>query len=153
MRENLARFIAILTAGLTVLLALMFSYTQNIAPTVQVAEDSPLLPPPPLDARRQELVAPGRTIYNEQHCSLCHSIDGTGNPRYPLDGVGARLDINEMQKWIIGANELEGQMPGRAFRMKQNYRELTPDELDALVAYMQSLRNNYLSGLFGEIEG
>jgi mono/diheme cytochrome c family protein len=148
MREDMAKLIAYITAGLTILLALMFSYTQNFAP-VQIAEESPLLPPPPpLDESRRQLVVPGRSIYQEQNCSLCHSVDGSGNPRYPLDGVGARLGREEIRRWTIGADELRDEMPGRAFRMKQHYRRLPPEELDALIAYMQSLRNEHLAGVY-----
>jgi mono/diheme cytochrome c family protein len=159
MREDLAKLIAILTAGLTLLLALMFSYSQNIAPPVQTTKETPALPPPPLDAKRRELVQPGRSIYKEQHCSVCHSVEGSGNPRYPLDGVGDRLGPEDIRKWIIGAEELKLQMPGRAFRIKQDYKELPPEELYALVAYMQSLRNERLAAfscstlpLFSHIE-
>lgn len=72
---------------------------------------------------------------------MCHSVAGTGNPRYPLDGVGARRKLEEIRNWIVGTGEIKSQLAGGPFRMKQKYRALPREDLDALVAYMQSLRN------------
>jgi len=90
-----------------------------------------------LDPQR---VDAGRQIYHQQACERCHSIAGEGNENSPLDGVGGRREADELRDWIIGADNLQGMIPERAFNLKQVNKELPADDLDALVIYIQSLR-------------
>jgi mono/diheme cytochrome c family protein len=75
----------------------------------------------------------GREVYKQQRCQTCHSIDGVGNRRYPLDGVGARLTEEQIRKWIVAPREMDPKVRKRA------YDKLPKQDLDALVAYMRSL--------------
>lgn len=132
MRELWVRIMAAITGTLVTLLALAFAWLQGprgpaVPPTVVVAT----LPP--------ALVEAGRAVYEAQGCALCHAIAGKGNPRYPLDGVGGRRDSAALRDWIIATGAAEEALPARAARMKRSYRNLADEELDALVAYMQSL--------------
>lgn len=143
MREKWARRIAVFTGLLVLLLAITFAIIQNPSETStpvesrkQLAFTEPL-EPISLDA---EAIEAGQQIYKQQHCARCHSIAGKGNPRNPLDGVGAKRSAEELHDWITGADALQEELPGYALRMKQVYRELPADDLDALVIYMQSLR-------------
>jgi cbb3-type cytochrome oxidase cytochrome c subunit len=138
MRERLSRWIACLTAGVTVLLAVAFAWIQNPPPAAVEAPSA--VPAAALPSGRTAIVEAGRAAYEEQGCGMCHSIAGVGNPRYPLDGVGARMKPEEIRKWIAGARDLEGRLPAGTFRIKQGYQALPKEEMDALVAYMQSLR-------------
>lgn len=79
------------------------------------------------------VLAAGREVYVEQDCSMCHSIAGEGSPRYPLDGVGSRLDADEIRLWIVDPQEAR---PGVR---KPAFDDLPEPEVDALVAYLQSL--------------
>ena len=142
MREQWARRIALLTGLLILFLTVAFAFIQNsTAPPdttesgdqVQPAEH---LEPVILDPQRIEA---GRQVYKQQNCARCHSIAGKGNPRNPLDDVGARRTAEELRDWIIGADTLQGALAERAFKLKQAYREFSADDLDALVIYMQSL--------------
>src|SRR6266446_2605206 len=36
-------------------------------------------------------VSKGQQVYAAQHCSMCHSIAGKGNPKTPLDDVRALM--------------------------------------------------------------
>ena len=90
-----------------------------------------------LDPKRIEA---GQQIYKQQTCARCHSIAGQGNPRNSLDGVGARRTALELRDWIIGADVLHGELSTYASGVKQAYRKLPSDDLDALIIYMQSLR-------------
>ncbi len=47
------------------------------------------------------LVERGKDVYTEERCRLCHSIDGEGNRRGSLDGVGSRLTTEEIELWMI----------------------------------------------------
>jgi cytochrome c5 len=143
MREQWAKRIAILIGMLVFLLAITFAHIQNPLETSDsiTNRDQPLptelLEPVVLDVER---IKAGRLIYEQQTCSRCHSIAGHGNPRNSLDGVGTRRTALELRDWIIGADVLKGELPEYAFKLKQVYSELPGDDIDALVIYMQSLR-------------
>lgn len=130
------RIVAALTGVLVTLLALGFALVQN----PRVPADSPAAPPPALEPP-PALVEAGRRAYEEQDCAMCHAIAGEGNPRLPLDGVGARRDAAGLRDWILGSGASADALPARAQRAKSAYRQLDGATLDALVAYMQSLGN------------
>lgn len=75
----------------------------------------------------------GREVYEQQRCQTCHAIEGVGNRRYPLDGVGVRLTEEQIRKWIVAPREMDPKVRKRA------YDKLPKADLDALVAYMRSL--------------
>lgn len=140
MRETWVRIVAATSGVLAILLALAFAWLQNpqpapspatvaaVAAVAQVATDGP------------SQVEAGRAVYLAQGCALCHAIAGTGNPRYPLDGVGDRLSPQDLRNWTLGLGDAQGALPARAVRIKEDYRLLPADELDALVGYLASLR-------------
>jgi len=132
MREKWARRIVLLTALIVLLLAFVFARIQN-PDQVSSTERKPSVV---LDSKRIET---GRQIYKQQGCGFCHSIAGQGNPRNPLDGVGTKRSASELRDFITGADTLQGVLTTSIRKMKQRYRELSADELDALVIYMQSL--------------
>ena len=134
MREIWARRIVLLTALIVLLLAFVFARIQN--PDKEQVSSSEHKPSVVLNSKAIER---GRQIYEQQGCGFCHSIDGKGNPRNPLDGVGTKRTVSELYNFITGADTLEGLLTTSIRKMKQRYRELSADELDALVIYMQSL--------------
>ena len=143
MREKWARRIALLTGLLVLLLAVTFALIQNPTETPVITESREQPP----SIKQRELIAldpkrieAGQQIYKQQTCVRCHSIAGQGNPRNSLDGVGARRTALELRDWIIGADVLQEELPEYASKLKQAYKELPGDDLDALVTYMQSLR-------------
>lgn len=142
MREKWARRIVFLTALIVLLLAFVFARIQNpdqVTDTVNNKEQvlsTELRQLIVLDLKRTEA---GRQIYGQQTCALCHSIAGQGNPRKPLDGVGAKRSASELRNFITGADSLQALLPENIRKMKQGYRKLSDDDLDALVIYMQSL--------------
>jgi mono/diheme cytochrome c family protein len=76
----------------------------------------------------------GKEVYRAQRCARCHAIGGVGSRRSPLDGVGDRLTEAEIRKWIVAPQTMNPKVRKRA------YDKLPPKELDALVAYMMSLK-------------
>ncbi len=143
MREKWARRIALITGLLVLLLSVVFSVMQNPADVSIIVKYSE-----PVSTGRQQAsvvidpkrIAAGRQVYQQHNCVRCHSIAGQGNPRNPLDGVASRYDVAELREWIIGGETLQDELPAYALRVKQSYREMPADDLDALLAYMQSLR-------------
>lgn len=85
-------------------------------------------------------VARGRALYAEHGCASCHAVAGAGNPRHPLDGVGARWEPAELRLRITGTGVAATEMPAAIVRRKQRYTALGEDELAALAAYLATLR-------------
>jgi mono/diheme cytochrome c family protein len=87
-------------------------------------------------------VARGKAVYDEQKCSLCHAIEGKGNKQHPLDGVGDRLSAADIRKWITSPKEMEAALPTKPKVSMKAYPNLKPQDLDALVGYVQSLKKS-----------
>jgi len=142
MREKWARRIVVLTALIVLLLAFVFARIQNPGQSFDTTKSREQLSSTELkqsvilDSKRIET---GRQIYMQQSCGFCHSIAGQGNPRNPLDGVGKKRTASELRNFITGADTLQGVLTTSIRKMKQKYKELPDDELDALIIYMQSL--------------
>ncbi|HMD37011.1 MAG TPA: cytochrome c [Vicinamibacterales bacterium] len=83
----------------------------------------------------------GEAVYTAQKCSLCHQIAGKGNKANPLDGVGAKLKADEIKDWIVKPIEMAAKAKStKKPPMPAKYATLPPADIDALVAYMQSLK-------------
>ena len=76
----------------------------------------------------------GKEVYTAQKCQMCHSINKVGNPKYPLDGVGSKLNADQIKKWITTPKEADPKTTMKA------YPSLPAKDLDDLVAYMESLK-------------
>lgn len=76
----------------------------------------------------------GKEVYAAKNCKLCHTIDKAGNPKYPLDGVGSKLNAEQIKKWIVTPKEADPKT------MMKAYPDLPQKDLDDLVAYMGSLK-------------
>ena len=91
-----------------------------------------------------ELVKKGQQIYAAQKCAICHSIAGAGakSPKgSPLDGVGKKLSAEEIREWIHDPAAMTKKTKStKKPVMPAKYSKLPAAEVDALVAYMQSLK-------------
>jgi mono/diheme cytochrome c family protein len=97
----------------------------------------------PLAAGRQDeaLIKRGMEVYTAQKCSLCHQIAGKGNKASPLDGVGKKLSADEIRQWIVDPIAMAKKAGSTKKPPMQNkYSKLPPADIDALVAFMQSLK-------------
>jgi mono/diheme cytochrome c family protein len=136
MRERWARYIAVLT-GLGLLgFAYWFGLEQDAAR--RAATPSQPLPPisRPAVATNALQFERGQRLFVEQQCDTCHSIAGVGHPSFPLDGVAQQLDSTAIRERITGQGAgAEGLSP-RIVRRKEQYRNLSDDDLAALIAYI-----------------
>lgn len=82
----------------------------------------------------------GATVYAAQKCALCHSIGGKGNPKGPLDDVGARLTAEEIRQWLIAPRAMSQKTKATRKPPMPEYTKLSKEDLEALVAYMTSLK-------------
>jgi mono/diheme cytochrome c family protein len=97
----------------------------------------------PRQARAQDAdkVKKGQEIYTAQKCSVCHAIAGKGNKLNPLDGIGAKLSADEIKQWITHPSEAAAKAKStKKPPMPDKYGKLPAADIDALVAYMQSLK-------------
>jgi mono/diheme cytochrome c family protein len=81
----------------------------------------------------------GEQLYTEQKCGLCHSIGDKGNKKGPLDGVGSKYTADELRQWIVDAKGMTVKTKAPRKPEMKNYA-LSKDDVDALVAYMQTLK-------------
>jgi ubiquinol-cytochrome c reductase cytochrome b subunit len=72
----------------------------------------------------------GLTIFNEQGCTACHSVGGVGGSAGPPLPAAARWDAERIRRQIVSPEDED--MPA--------FDELSPDELDQLVAFLLSLK-------------
>jgi mono/diheme cytochrome c family protein len=87
------------------------------------------------------LISAGRKVYEQQKCATCHQIARRGNSRFPLDGVGAKLTPEQLRRWMTDTADMEAALPRLpAIRMSEVKFRLNARELDALVAYLASLK-------------
>lgn len=85
-------------------------------------------------------VGRGQQVYAAQNCSVCHSISGKGNAKGPLDGVGSKLSADEIRQWIINTPTITAKTKATRKPPMKTYASLPKEDVDALVAYMQSLK-------------
>jgi mono/diheme cytochrome c family protein len=96
------------------------------------------LAPAPQDAAQ---VKKGEAVYTAQKCQMCHGIAGKGNKANPLDGVGAKLSADDIKNWITHPTEAAAKAKStKKPPMPAKYGKLPAADIDALVAYMQSLK-------------
>jgi mono/diheme cytochrome c family protein len=76
----------------------------------------------------------GKEVYATQKCALCHSIAGVGGDKLALDGVGSRLKVETMKKWIRTPKEM------KANTTMKPYPNLPDKDLDDLTTYLMTLR-------------
>lgn len=90
-------------------------------------------------AAAQNENAKGEKLFADQKCSVCHSIAGKGNAKGSLDGVGSKLTADEIRAWLVDAKGMTAKTkPTRKPEMKAY--SLPKDDVDALVAYLSSLK-------------
>jgi mono/diheme cytochrome c family protein len=83
----------------------------------------------------------GESVYGAQKCQICHAIAGKGSKNNPLDGVGKKLTADEIRQWIVNPTEMTAKIKStKKPPMPAKYKGLPAAELDALVAYMASLK-------------
>lgn len=90
-------------------------------------------------AAGQDVKAKGEQLYAANKCSICHSIAGKGNPKGSLDSVGAKLAADEIRAWIVDAKGMTAKTEATRKPVMRQFT-LPKDEVDALVAYLSSLK-------------
>ena len=84
-------------------------------------------------------IAKGAQVYADQKCAMCHSIGDKGNKKGPLDGVASKYSVDELRAWVVDAKGMTAKTNAPRKPFMNNYN-LPKEDLDALVAYMASLK-------------
>jgi mono/diheme cytochrome c family protein len=95
----------------------------------------------PRVAGAQDEAKKGAEVYAAQKCSVCHSIAGKGGKSSALDGIGAKLSADDIRQWIVDPVAMTKKSNStKKPPMPKKYDKLPAADLDALVAYMVSLK-------------
>ena len=90
-------------------------------------------------AAQDAKVTRGMQVFADQKCSLCHSIGEKGNKKGPLDEVGSMLSPDEIRQWIVNSKEMTEKTKAQR-KPPMKMFDLPKDDVDALVAYLQTLK-------------
>ena len=83
----------------------------------------------------------GKQVYAAQKCQGCHNIAGKGYKANTLDGVGKKLSAADIKAWILTPKDMatKSKATGKP-PMPDRYAKLPAADVDALVAYLQTLK-------------
>ncbi len=94
----------------------------------------------PAAAQDAAKIERGKQVYVEQKCKLCHSVGGEGNAKGPLDDVGSKFKAEEIKEWIVNPQAMTEKHKATRKPAMKAYPSLPAADLEALVAYMGSLK-------------
>jgi len=121
--------VLVVVAGFTVLgILTRVGMTAPWSPHMQAWSADPT---PVADVRgRSPLELQGALLVQAKQCRNCHALDGVGGRRGPaFDGVATRLTRDELVRQVLQGG---GNMPAYG-------KQLEPDEVTALVAFLRTL--------------
>jgi mono/diheme cytochrome c family protein len=81
----------------------------------------------------------GKKVYDTNKCSICHSVAGVGNKKGPLEDAAAKLSADQIRQWIVDAPAMSAKS-NAARKPPMKAYTLPKEDVDALVAYVQSLK-------------
>jgi len=90
-------------------------------------------------AAAQDAKAKGEQLFTDQKCTLCHSVGDKGNKKGALDDVGSKLSAADIRAWITDAKAMTAKTQATRKPEMKAYA-LPKDDVDALVAYLSSLK-------------
>jgi mono/diheme cytochrome c family protein len=86
----------------------------------------------------QDAIAKGAQVYAAQKCAMCHSLDGKGMAKGPLDGIGSKLSADEIREWIVHPVEMTAKTKATRKPVMKAYPNLPKEDLEALVTFLAS---------------
>jgi len=82
----------------------------------------------------------GMKVFADQKCTICHAIEGKGNAKGKLDGVGAKLKADEIREWLANPVEMAAKVKADRKPPMKVYTNLSKEDLDGLIAYLSNLK-------------
>jgi mono/diheme cytochrome c family protein len=90
-------------------------------------------------AAAQDAAAQGEKVFAAQKCGLCHSVGGKGNPKGPMEEAVGKLSAADIRAWITDAKGMTAKTKADRKPAMKDFA-LPKDDVDALVAYLTSLK-------------
>jgi mono/diheme cytochrome c family protein len=88
---------------------------------------------------QNDKTAQGAALFTAQKCTMCHSAAGKGNPKGVLDHMTAKNKPENIRQWLTDPEGMRAKTNAtRTPAMKP--LKLSPDQIDALVAFLVSLK-------------
>jgi mono/diheme cytochrome c family protein len=95
---------------------------------------------PAVVSAQADKIEAGKKVYATSKCATCHMIEGKGGKSsVALDGVGSKLTPAVIKQWIVDPDPLTAKLPTKP-KVKMKKYAMADADLDALVAYMASLK-------------
>jgi len=91
-------------------------------------------------ASAQDLAQKGQQVFADQKCAMCHSVAGKGNTKGVLDGVAGKWKVDELRQWITASKDMSAKHNATRKPPMKDFSSLPKGDVDALVAYMQTLK-------------
>ena len=79
-------------------------------------------------------------MFTAQKCSLCHSVGGKGNAKGPLEDGVSKLSDDEIREWLVHPDVMREKAHAERKPAMKSFASLPKGDLDALVAYLSSLK-------------
>jgi len=90
---------------------------------------------------QQPTAAAGKQVFADKKCTVCHLVGDVGNKKGPvLDEVGSKLTKADIRGWVTNAPEMAAKANIDRKPPMKAYPDFTKDEVDALVAYLSTLK-------------
>jgi ubiquinol-cytochrome c reductase cytochrome b subunit len=126
------RPVAVLSALLVLLVVITLAALGVTSPWSPVMDAGTAIATPVAYVKgRSPLELQGALVVQNKQCRNCHGLGGEGGARGPaLDGVGTRLTRDQLIRQVLQG---DGNMPAYG-------KNLTPAEVNALVAFLETLR-------------
>jgi mono/diheme cytochrome c family protein len=83
--------------------------------------------------------AAGKKVFADNKCSMCHSIAGVGNKKFPLDGVGKKGEAH-IKAYLTDAKAAADKEGKKLAMPMKSFKSLPPADFEALTAYLLSLK-------------
>jgi mono/diheme cytochrome c family protein len=94
----------------------------------------------PAFAQDKAAIEKGMKVFTAQKCSMCHSVAGKGNPKGPLEEGVAKLSADDIHHWLVNPEEMRAKAGAERKPAMKAFASLPKDDIDALVAYLMSLK-------------
>jgi mono/diheme cytochrome c family protein len=94
----------------------------------------------PAIAQEKAAIEKGMTVFTAQKCSLCHSVVGKGNPKGPLEDAVTKLPESDIRQWLVNPEEMRAKTGADRKPAMKSFASLPKGDIDALVAYLTSIK-------------
>ncbi len=82
----------------------------------------------------QDKAADGKKVFEREKCTMCHNAKMNS-----LEGVGTKLTADQIREWIENPTAA-AEKSKTTMKMKMPAKKLSKEDVDNLVAYLQTMK-------------